>query len=72
MPEHISPWRPSDTECYEDLRDEGRQLIAVSLAASRKGTATGSDTEHAIRQIRDGLFDQGWSTSRDAAMGIGS
>jgi len=72
MPEHTASWRPSDTESYEALRDEARHFIAESLAASRKGTATESDTEQVIRQIRDGLFDQGWSTSRDAGVGSGS
>lgn len=72
MPEHTAPWRPSEIENYEALRDEVRHFIAESLTALRKGTATEADTEHVIRQVRDELFDQGWSTSRDAGRRIGS
>lgn len=68
MPEHISPWRVSDAQSYEALRNEARRRIAESLAALRAGVATESSTELTIRRTRNEIFELGWSSWRDAEL----
>ena len=70
MPEHTSPWRVSDAQSYEALRDKARRFIAEALAASRSGASTDRDTEQAILRTRNALFDQGWSSSHTGS-GVG-
>lgn len=72
MSEHTSPWRVSDIQVYEAMRDEDRRFVAESLAASRGGAAGEGDTADVIHRSRNALFDLGWSTSQHAIFGVGS
>lgn len=69
MAEHTSPWRVSEIQHYEALRDEARRAVAESLVALRSGALTESESEKSIRRTRDELFDRCWLSSPETATG---